>query len=60
MRGYVVVRLRNGFVWWWFFTIPYRFSVWWQPDRSKTMNQFALEQAAKVRNYLLATGDSTR
>jgi hypothetical protein len=57
LRGYVVEQTRNGRLWWWFFTKPSKFSVWWQPDGSKTMHQYALEEAAKARNYLLGSGN---
>lgn len=39
-------------MWWWFFTQPLVYSVYWQPDGSRTMEQYAHEQAAKCREHL--------
>jgi hypothetical protein len=62
MTGYVVEIERGKYrdqsgtvrarIWWWFFTDPLEFSVWWMPDGSRSMEQFAEEQAAKVRAFL--------
>lgn len=37
--------------WWWFFSLPYEFSVWWKPDGKKTMGQFLEEQIKKVQEF---------
>jgi hypothetical protein len=58
VRGYVVKETIRGREWWWFFTQPFRFSVYWQPDGTKTMEQFALEQAASVRAFIESSGGS--
>jgi hypothetical protein len=52
MIAFVVGQTINGRHWWWFFTKPFVYSVYWQPDGSKTMEEFALEQAAKCREHL--------
>jgi hypothetical protein len=54
----VVKETIRGREWWWFFTQPFRFSVYWQPDGTKTMEQFALEQAASVRAFIESSGGS--
>ena len=45
-------------VWWWFFTQPLVFSVYYKPkdeDRTpKNMTKFLDEQVASVRSYLAA------
>lgn len=44
-------RTRKGLVhqtWWWFFTQPLVYCVYWQTDGSKTMQQFLNEQVAKI------------
>jgi len=57
MRAYVTKKWygqRGGRMsqWWWFFTDPFEFSVFWQPDGKKTMEEFRDEQVAAVRAYL--------
>jgi hypothetical protein len=58
MRAYVVRQYRpvshTHTEWWWFFTIPFVFSVWYKPGGRypKTMEQYLEEQTAKVRAYL--------
>ena len=54
------VDLVTGYVikdreWWWFFTQPLVYSVYWMPDGSKTMEQFLHEQIALIRRRLIAT-----
>lgn len=58
MIAYVVKQYRTvshiHSEWWWFFTIPYVFSVWWRPDGKKTIEQYLEEQTKLVQEYLRA------
>lgn len=45
--------------WWWFFTQPFVYSVFWRPDGSKTMTQFATEQAALAKAHLLQQSEQS-
>lgn len=38
--------------WWWCFTTPLVYSVYWLPDGSKTMREFRDEQVAAIRQHL--------
>lgn len=43
---------RRGREWWWFFTMPLTYSVWWLPDGTKTRQVFFDEQLLAVRQYI--------
>lgn len=40
--------------WWWFFSQPLVYSVWFKPDGVKTMDRFFEEQLAKARAHKAA------
>ena len=65
MRGYVGIVHRGmtrdpktgverGKQWWQFFTDPFVYNVYWLPDGSKTIEQFALEQAERARKHVIS------
>jgi hypothetical protein len=49
----VVEETIRGETWWWFFTQPLVYSVYWKPDGSKTFEQYLHEQAALARAHAL-------
>lgn len=56
MIGYAVEETIRGETWWWFFTQPLVYSVYWKTDGSKTLQAFAEEQAALARAHHLGRG----
>lgn len=42
----------NGKLWWWCFTEPLVYSVYWLPDDSKSLVQFRDEQVALIRQHI--------
>ena len=62
-RGYEIdakTGARRHRVWWWFFTQPYVYSVWWRPDGSKTMDEFLAEQVARVKAHLFSANQLSK
>jgi hypothetical protein len=44
--------------WWWFFTQPLVYSVYWRSDGSKTLEQYLEEEVAKVRAHIASEGST--
>jgi hypothetical protein len=60
MKFYVIRQYRSvsriHSEWWWFFSIPYEFSVWYKPREKNqiSIRQFFDQQIQLAEEYLLA------